>query len=128
MIPGTIADGSVAWQTANPAFGSLGAQMSTANGVAYGCSQDANGTMFALNGATGEVLWNFASGAACNAGAAIVDGTVYWATGYLGFTGPPAPGTVNVYVFSIQQTSYKFNTFVHMITLIPGHLDFSQMR
>jgi len=33
------------------------------------------------------VLWSFASGGSCNAGAAIVDGTVYWGSGYSSFAG-----------------------------------------
>jgi polyvinyl alcohol dehydrogenase (cytochrome) len=71
------------------------------NGVAYGCSQDADGTMFALDGATGAVLWDFPSGVACNSGAAIADGKVYWTTGYSAFTGEPPPGSVKLYVFAL---------------------------
>jgi polyvinyl alcohol dehydrogenase (cytochrome) len=71
------------------------------NGVAYGCSQDADGTMFALDGATGAVLWDFPSGVACNSGAAIANGKVYWTTGYSAFTGEPPPGSVKLYVFAL---------------------------
>jgi polyvinyl alcohol dehydrogenase (cytochrome) len=81
----------------------MGAQMSTANGIAFGCSQDANGTMFALDGATGEILWSFGSGASCNSGAAIANGKVYWTTGYFGFTGAPAAGTIKLYVFGLPK-------------------------
>jgi polyvinyl alcohol dehydrogenase (cytochrome) len=59
--------------------------VSTANGVVYGCSLDALGTMYAMNGATGAILWTFASGASCLSGAAISDGMVYWGTGYGNF-------------------------------------------
>ena len=29
-----------------------------------------------------KVLWTFVSGGSCNAGAAVVNGTVYWGSGY----------------------------------------------
>jgi polyvinyl alcohol dehydrogenase (cytochrome) len=38
--------------------------------------------MYALNGTTGQILWRYASGGAVWSGAAIVNGTVYWGTGY----------------------------------------------
>jgi len=44
--------------------------------------------MLAMNAATGQILWTFPSGGACNSGAAIVDGTVYWGSGY-SFLGTP---------------------------------------
>ena len=56
--------------------------MSVANGVMYACSADADGHMYALKATDGTVLWDFASGDRCYAGAAISDGTVYWGTGY----------------------------------------------
>jgi polyvinyl alcohol dehydrogenase (cytochrome) len=38
--------------------------------------------MFALNAASGAILKDFVSGGACQAGAAISGGTVYWGSGY----------------------------------------------
>ena len=35
--------------------------------------------MVAMNPATGAIKWKFASGSSCRGGAAIADGTVYWA-------------------------------------------------
>ena len=44
---------------------------------------DAQGTMYAFDGATGAVLWSFASGGSVYGGPAIgADGTVYWGNGY----------------------------------------------
>jgi outer membrane protein assembly factor BamB len=37
--------------------------------------------MFALDAATGKVMWSFPSGGSVNAGAVVVDGTVYWGSG-----------------------------------------------
>jgi polyvinyl alcohol dehydrogenase (cytochrome) len=38
--------------------------------------------MYALDASTGAVLWRFAAGSSVNSGPAVVDGTVYWGTGY----------------------------------------------
>jgi polyvinyl alcohol dehydrogenase (cytochrome) len=75
-------DGSVIWQTSNPAFSSAGAPASVANGVVYVCSLDPTGQMFAIDAADGTILWNFASGGSCGGGATIVDGIVLWGSGY----------------------------------------------
>ena len=42
------------------------------------------------DGATGEILWSFASGGSCRSGAAISQGRLYWGSGYsnLGFGTP----------------------------------------
>ena len=41
--------------------------------------------MYALDAATGAMLWSFASGGSCLSGAAISNGTVYWGSGYSNF-------------------------------------------
>jgi polyvinyl alcohol dehydrogenase (cytochrome) len=85
------ATGAVLWTTNDPfyafTFSAQGA-VSVANGVVYACTLDAQGHMLAMNAATGQILWSFPSGGACNSGAAIVDGTVYWGSGY-SFLGTP---------------------------------------
>ena len=45
--------------------------------------------MFALDAKAGKVLWSYPSGGSVNAGAVVVDGVVYWGSGYgrLGFVG-----------------------------------------
>lgn len=40
------------------------------------------GHMYALDAANGSILWNFESGASVYGGAAVVDGVVYWGSGY----------------------------------------------
>jgi polyvinyl alcohol dehydrogenase (cytochrome) len=67
---------------------SLQGQVASANGVVYGCSLDPTGTMAAMNAARGNILWSYESGSSCLGGAAIVDGTVYWGTGYRTFGAP----------------------------------------
>lgn len=77
--------GQLLWQTAPPNGGSTSGPVTTANGVVFGCSLDPQGYMYALNAATGAVLWQFASGGSCLSGAAISDGTVFWGSGYSNF-------------------------------------------
>jgi polyvinyl alcohol dehydrogenase (cytochrome) len=91
--------GQVAWQTAPPHGGGASGPVTTANGVVYGCSLDPQGYMYALNAATGAVLWSFASGGSCLSGAAISDGMLFWGSGYSNF----GFGTPNnkVYAFGL---------------------------
>ena len=85
------------------------APMASANGVAFGCSMDGNGMLYAFDAASGAVLWSFASGGSCNAGPAIADGSVYWPTGYgrfglgTGKIGPTTPrtGYTGIYAFGL---------------------------
>ena len=79
------ATGQLLWQTAPPHGGGTSGPATTANGVMFGCSLDPLGHMYALNGATGAVLWQFPSGGSCLSGAAISNGTVYWGSGYSNF-------------------------------------------
>jgi polyvinyl alcohol dehydrogenase (cytochrome) len=55
-------------------------QVSSANGVVYAGSNA--GDMVALDAETGQTLWRFASGGSVVCGPAIVNGTVYWGSGY----------------------------------------------
>ncbi|MEA2001371.1 MAG: PQQ-binding-like beta-propeller repeat protein, partial [Actinomycetota bacterium] len=77
------ATGEILWQTPDPIPGNLNqGPVTVANGVVFGCSIDVDGHMYAMDAATGNVLWGFASGGSCNAGAAVVNGSVYWGSGY----------------------------------------------
>jgi polyvinyl alcohol dehydrogenase (cytochrome) len=76
------ATGKILWQTAapeNPQF-ITDSFVSGANGVIFAGSS--GGNYYALDSRTGRILWTFPSGGAVWAGAAIVDGVVYWGTGY----------------------------------------------
>ena len=92
--------GQILWQTAPTFGGGASGPATTANGVMYGCSLDPTGHMYALNGATGAILWTFQSGGSCLSGAAISNGTVYWGSGYSNF----GFGTPNnkLYAFTID--------------------------
>lgn len=79
------ATGQLLWQTAPTFGGGTSGPATTANGVMFGCALDATGHMYALNGATGAILWTFASGGSCLSGAAISNGEVFWGSGYSNF-------------------------------------------
>ncbi len=80
--------GKILWQIANPSMtaplngGSVNGPPTIVNGVMFVGSMDAMGMMYALDTATGKVLWSFASGATVYSGAAVVNGVVYWGVGY----------------------------------------------
>jgi polyvinyl alcohol dehydrogenase (cytochrome) len=85
--------GELLWQTTPPFGGSFfgggsSGPVTTANGVVFGCALDAAGHMYALDGATGTILWSFASGGSCLSGAAISDGRLFWGSGYTLFGTP----------------------------------------
>ena len=99
------ATGQILWQKADqfdagPGGGPSG-PVTTANGLVFGCSLDPIGHMYALNAATGAVLWSFTGGGSCLSGAAISEGMLFWGSGYsnLGF------GTPNnkIYAFGLPQ-------------------------
>jgi polyvinyl alcohol dehydrogenase (cytochrome) len=57
--------------------------------------------MFALDAATGEILWQFGAGSSVNAGPAVVDGTVYWGAGYAR-SGIEGSGNQQFFAFSLN--------------------------
>jgi len=93
--------GQLLWQTRPTHGGGTSGPVTTANGVVYGCSLDADGHMYALNAATGAILWSFASGGSCLSGAAISNGTLFWGSGYSNF----GFGTANnvLYAFGLPK-------------------------
>jgi polyvinyl alcohol dehydrogenase (cytochrome) len=77
------ATGRIVWQVADPQGAADFGYVSTANGVVYaGSTADTGNNMYALDARTGAVRWSFASGGPVVSGAAIVDGSVYWGSGY----------------------------------------------
>jgi polyvinyl alcohol dehydrogenase (cytochrome) len=97
------ATGKVLWQTADPSGSADPGAVTVANGVVYAGSMDAVGHMYALDAATGRILWRFASGGSVASGAAVVDGRVYWGSGYEHLnTAAGKVGTANdkLYAFS----------------------------
>lgn len=99
------ATGKILWQTPDPQTAGDPGFVSAANGVVYAGSNAGTGNnMYALDAATGKILWSFASGGAVISGAAVVQGSLYWGSGYYFATCPPSQpscGSNNkVYAFS----------------------------
>lgn len=94
-----VRTGKIIWQTADPTAGTIDTgSVSVANGVLYAGSY--SGQMYALDAKTGSVLWNFASGGSVIDGPSIVDGVVYWGSGYSNI--PPGIGNDKVYAFTLN--------------------------
>jgi polyvinyl alcohol dehydrogenase (cytochrome) len=98
------ATGKILWQVADPNDSLALGPLAVADGVVYAPSMSGkhptDQTMFALNAANGNVLWSFASGASVAAGAAVVDGNVYWGSGYTHLGIPGFTGNNTFYAFS----------------------------
>jgi polyvinyl alcohol dehydrogenase (cytochrome) len=98
------ATGEILWQTPDPSGAIDIGPMTVADGVVYAPSMGAatatTPNMFALDANTGNVLWSFASGGSVNAGAVIVDGVVYWGSGYSHLPIPGFVGNNKFYAFS----------------------------
>ena len=56
--------------------------LTLANGVLFAGSMDKPGHMYAMDATSGEILWRFASRGSVMSAPAIVDGNVYWGSGY----------------------------------------------
>jgi polyvinyl alcohol dehydrogenase (cytochrome) len=80
--------GEILWQVPDPNGAIDIGPMTVVNGVVYagsmGFSTSASEpkTMLALDATSGKTLWSFAPGSSVNAGATIVNGIVYWGSGY----------------------------------------------
>jgi len=106
--------GKIIWQTADPqvetlpGLGTVGvwdlAPVTVANGILYASSMAKLGNqdqMFALDAATGAILWQFGAGSSVNSGPAVANGVVYWGSGY-SRSGVEGSGNNTLYAFSIE--------------------------
>ncbi len=98
--------GETLWTTPQPGpagvltFGPV----TVANGVLFGGSNapgplDEN--MFAMDAKTGALLFRFASGGSVGSGPAVVDGTVYWGSGYPTLNGSIGTDNTKLYAFEV---------------------------
>jgi polyvinyl alcohol dehydrogenase (cytochrome) len=97
--------GRILWQTPVPpgctrvcwAMGPT----SVANGVMFGgVTAPTGANMHALDAATGRVLWSYAAKGSVNSGPAIVDGTVFWGSGYSDMAAMGMTAGAKLYAFS----------------------------
>jgi polyvinyl alcohol dehydrogenase (cytochrome) len=75
--------GKFDWQVPTPGDAAALGPASEADGIVFvGDMASSQDNMFALEAATGKQLWSFAAEGSVNAAPAIVNGTVYWGSGY----------------------------------------------
>ncbi len=99
------ATGNIVWQTADPNGSIIIGPMTVANGIVYASSMaglPTQPTMLALNATTGAISWSFPAGSSVNAGATVVDGAVYWGSGYAHLGIPGYTANDKFYAFSIN--------------------------
>ena len=95
--------GTLEWQTQVPDGGLAYGPVSAANGVVYGGSSAPSGAnMFAIDAATGQILWSYASGGSTASSPAIVDGNLFWGSGYGMFASAGFTGNDLFYDFSLN--------------------------
>ena len=76
-----VKTGRIIWQTGDPTPGAVDSgAVSVANGVMFAGSS--SGAMYALKASTGAVLFSFPSGGTVIDAPSIVNGTVFWGSGY----------------------------------------------
>jgi polyvinyl alcohol dehydrogenase (cytochrome) len=93
--------GRILWQTPDPQGAADLAALTVANGVLYAGSMAHIGDqMYALDTRTGDILWRFPAGGSVVSGPAVVDGTVYWGSGYARTGGV---GNDRFYAFSVAR-------------------------
>jgi polyvinyl alcohol dehydrogenase (cytochrome) len=98
-------NGKVAWQVADPSHNAFGGgnalgPVSVANGIVFVPSMD--GTMRALSAGNGKTLWSYQAAGSVNTGAVVVNGVVYWGSGYTHLGIPGWTGRTTFYAFSIN--------------------------
>ena len=107
------ATGAILWQVPDPGFSTVHpgvhalalGPVTVANGVVFVASM--SGYMYALDAATGATLWSFQAPGSVNAAPAVVNGIVYWGTGYHNFPAAAPMGTASntFYAFSLPASS-----------------------
>lgn len=108
------ATGRILWQTADPQIETLTdlgvvgvwdlAPVTVANSVLYAASMAklaSQDQMFAIDARSGAILWQHGAGSSVNAGPAVVDGVVYWGSGYAR-SGVEGSGNTRLFAFSLD--------------------------
>ncbi len=103
------ATGAILWQVPDPGYSTVHSAnhalsmgpVTVANGVVYVASM--SGYMYGLDAATGATLWSFKAPGSVNSAPAIVNGVLYWGTGYHNFPAGAPIGTASntFYAFAL---------------------------
>jgi len=70
--------------------------------VAVASGDGAPGSVLAIDAANGKTLWSFQAAGSVNTGAAVVNGVVYWGSGYAHLGIPGWTGSTTFYAFSLK--------------------------
>ncbi|XP_061367094.1 uncharacterized protein LOC133310215 [Gastrolobium bilobum] len=82
-------DGKILWSIANPSnTTTISGPVSVANGVVFSGSPNANGTIYAINAESGQILWSYDTGIGVYGGVSISDGCIYVGQGLSSVTAP----------------------------------------
>jgi polyvinyl alcohol dehydrogenase (cytochrome) len=93
------ATGEILWQTADPIPSEDMGPPTVANGVVYVGSFDPQGHMYAMDAASGHILFSVASGGSVIDAPSVANGTVYWGSGYAHL--PPGTPNNKLYAFKL---------------------------
>lgn len=99
------ATGAILWQKADPNGAIDLGPLAVANGIVYAPSMGGSPgapSMLALDAATGNQLWGYAAGSSVIAGASIVNGTVFWGSGYTHIPIPGFTGNNKFFSFTVN--------------------------
>ncbi|XP_034706249.1 polyvinylalcohol dehydrogenase-like [Vitis riparia] len=80
--------GKTLWSTANPSNASTNGPVTIANGVLFAGSTHPTGPMYAMEAASGRILWSHNTGASVFGGASVSNGCIYVGSGYNVNSGP----------------------------------------
>lgn len=98
------ATGKMLWQTPDPNGAIDLGPLAVDNGVVFAPSMAGGSTdknMFAIDAASGNILWSYAAGGSVIAGATVVKNAVYWGSGYDHLGIPGMTANHKFYAFSI---------------------------
>ncbi|KAL2330009.1 hypothetical protein Fmac_017590 [Flemingia macrophylla] len=95
-------NGKILWSTANPSNSTSNGPVSLANDVVFAGSVDKMGSIYAINGKSGKILWSYQTGGSVYGGMSISNGCIYLGNGYnvsLGY--PNLSGGTSLFAFCV---------------------------
>lgn len=95
----SASDGSIKWQIPDPQGAKPYGMITVANGVMFAGST--SGYMYAFDASSGKVLWSYQSGGSTICGPSLVNGVLYWGSGYSRFGNTFGTGNNKLYAFDL---------------------------
>ncbi|KAL5722671.1 hypothetical protein ACHQM5_006162 [Ranunculus cassubicifolius] len=97
--------GKVLWSIANPKKSSAGGPVTVANGVLFAGSDDAKGSIYAIDVKNGNILWSYETGSTVHGGMSVSNGCIYVGNGYkvnIGASNPSYTSGTSLFAFCIS--------------------------